>query len=124
MKDCKILIVEDEPEVLECIQGLLAKSLGCKAEAAHGGREAVEKIKATNYDLVILDINMPAVSGIDVMKEVKKTKELPDILVVTGHDNELTLNAALDEGALDYLTKPLDPRILIEKVQELLDWER
>jgi DNA-binding response OmpR family regulator len=123
MKDCKILIVEDEPEVLGYIQGLLTKSLGCTTEAANGGREAVGKINAADYDLVILDINMPAVSGLDVMREVKKTKELPDILVVTGHDNELTLNAALDEGAIDYLTKPLDAKILIEKVRELLDWE-
>lgn len=113
-----ILIVEDEQEVREGIKKHLFKSLNCQIKEANNGEEALEKIKNNNFDLIILDIKLPGLSGIDILKSTKE-KSL-DFLVISGWDSLSVAKEALRYGAADYLSKPFSMDILGLKVEEIL----
>lgn len=113
-----ILIVEDEQEVREGIKKHLFKSLNCQIKEANNGEEALEKIKNNNFDLIILDIKLPGLSGIDILKSTKE-KGL-DFLVISGWDSLSVAKEALRYGAADYLSKPFSMDILGLKVKEIL----
>lgn len=120
LSEIKILVVEDELETLNIIKNNLEKIPHCQVETAEDGDKAVEKIMACEYDLVLLDIKLPGKSGYDVMKEVKKKKQLPDILVVSGYDSSHVIDVFMGEGAVDYLPKPFDVKILQRKIKAIL----
>lgn len=121
MADVKIFIVEDEKETLRFIKNCLQRELLCDIDESMNGIDAIEKMKAQDFDLVILDLKMPGVNGLDVMREIKKIKKLPDILVVTAWDSDQVATTVIKEGALDYMPKPLIPEAFMIKVKTLLD---
>ena len=117
----KILIVEDEIPTLQRFKGLIDKLIECELYEATEGLGAAEKMKAIDFDLVVLDIKMPGLNGLDVIRQVKKEKPLPDILVVSGWDSTQVAQKLIEEGALDYLPKPLDLDIFILRVRHILE---
>jgi len=120
MNKAKILIVDDEKDVLEHFSHHLNRLLDCQIDLAVTGEEALKKIKANKFDLIFLDIKMPGLSGIDVLRRLKTDNILPDVIVMTGYDSRQVAKEVLEVGAIGYLIKPIPAETLYEKAKEIL----
>lgn len=117
----KILIVEDEEDVMELIRYNLAKE-GFNCDSAHNGQEALKKAQATLPDLLLLDLMLPEVDGLEVCKRLKsspQTEHIP-IVMVTAKSDEADIITGLELGADDYITKPFSPKVLVARVRAVL----
>lgn len=112
----KILIAEDNESNMKLMYDILCAS-GFEVDKAVDGEEALEKISQNNYDLLILDIQMPKKSGYDVLKEMQKELK---VLIVSACAMEKDISLAQNIGCLDYLTKPIQVFSFLSKVKELL----
>lgn len=118
-----ILIVDDSKTFRKMVISVLSKLGDVQFEEAESGLYALEKIALKNIDLVILDLNMPDMHGLDVLRFLRSSKiykNLP-IIVLTTRGDEAMKKQALEEGANIYLTKPFNPSELIKKVGEILE---
>jgi two-component system response regulator RegX3 len=114
----KILIVEDEASFFEALEFLLSKE-GYEVEVAQNGREALDKFAASGADLILLDLMIPEVSGIDVCRSIRMTSQVP-IIMLTAKDAEIDKVVGLELGADDYVTKPYSSRELIARIKAVL----
>ena len=114
----KILIVEDESSFSEAISFLLGKE-GFETDVAENGRAALELFKASAYDLVLLDLMIPEVSGIEVCRAIRTTSMVP-IIMLTAKDSEGDKVVGLELGADDYVTKPYSSRELVARIKAVL----
>ncbi|HLR59014.1 MAG TPA: response regulator transcription factor [Pseudogracilibacillus sp.] len=114
-----ILIVEDEPSIVMLLQYNIEKA-GFLTEVANDGEEAVKKVSQVEYDLIVLDLMLPKMNGIEVCKKIRKSKNQVPILMLTAKDQEENKVLGLQIGADDYLTKPFSPRELIARIQAIL----
>jgi two-component system response regulator RegX3 len=114
----KILIVEDEISFSEAISFLLGKE-GFETDVAENGRVALELFKKSTYDLVLLDLMIPEVSGIDVCRAIRTTSQVP-IIMLTAKDSEVDKVVGLELGADDYVTKPYSSRELVARIKAVL----
>lgn len=117
----RILAVDDDVDICELVKVNLEKE-GYEVEAANSGGEALEKLKASFFDLLILDLGMPAVDGWEVLKKVKadeKTKSMP-VIILTGKTEEKDMLKGYEHGAETYLVKPFDPKTLTVMVKDLI----
>lgn len=121
MSSDKILLVDDEPDILEFISYNLIKE-GYRVDVALNGVEGFEKAKKMIPKIILLDIMMPKMDGIEMCKLIKSKVFLKETLVVflTACLEEYSHLAAFEAGADDYITKPIKPRILISKIRALL----
>jgi len=119
--DIKILIVDDEPDVLEIVSYNL-KNEGYKIYTAKNGVEAVEIAKKITPHLIILDIMMPEMDGIEACEKIRATKGLEHILITffTARSEDYSQVAGFNVGADDYITKPIKPKVLVSKIRALL----
>lgn len=119
--EIKILIADDEPDTLEFVQYNLQKE-GFTVITAPNGLQAIELAKEHLPQLIILDIMMPELDGMQTCKELVALPEMKDTIIVflTARSEEFTQVMALDMGADDYLTKPMKPGLLVSKVKSLL----
>ena len=101
----KILLVDDEKDFVE-ILSLRLKEVGEKVTPAHSGQECLEKLEKNNIDVVILDLKMPGMDGIETLKEIKKRFPLVEVIMLTGHGATETAVEGMKTGAFDYLLKP------------------
>ena len=116
-----ILIVDDEEDVLELVRYNLDKN-GYKVETATTGEGALTKAKAKLPDLIILDLMLPGVDGLEVCKQLKreaKTQSIP-IIMLTARGEETDIVTGLELGADDYVTKPFSPTVLVARVRRIL----
>jgi two-component system phosphate regulon response regulator PhoB len=121
MANESILVVDDEEDVLELVRYNLDKS-GYQVETASSGEEALAKARRKLPDLVILDLMLPGMDGLEVCKKLKndaKTEGLP-IIVLTAKGEETDIVTGLELGADDYVTKPFSPKVLIARVRRIL----
>ena len=117
-----ILVVDDDPVILQLLQ-VNFEMEGYKVTTANDGVEGLEKARADHPDIVLLDIMMPRMDGLQVTKELKgadDTKHIP-IILLSAKAQSSDVQAGKDMGADDYLTKPFDPLELLERVNELLE---
>lgn len=114
----KILIVEDEKKIREELKIFLTKN-GFEAIALEKFENIIEDILKENADLILLDINLPYTDGEFVCKEIRKTSDVP-IIMVTSRDNEIDELMSLNYGADQYVTKPYNIQILLAKINGLL----
>ncbi|MHC4942042.1 MAG: response regulator [Planctomycetota bacterium] len=117
----KILIVEDEEDILELIDYNLGRE-GYRTTGTMTGEEALELIKKQQFDLVILDLMLPDLNGLEVCRTLKgdsETRNLP-IMMVTAKGEEADIVTGLEFGADDYLPKPFSPKVLVARVRALL----
>jgi two-component system response regulator PilR (NtrC family) len=113
----KILVIDDEESMCNFMEIMLSKE-GYSVETADSGEKGISRVKESNYDLVIADLNMPEMDGIEVLKEVKKHKSDQDLIVMTAYASVDTAIEAMKQGATDYITKPFkvdEIKIAIEK---------
>lgn len=117
----RILVVDDEPHITELIQFNLELN-DYLVEVAEDGKQAIEKAKSSQYDLIILDVMLPYVDGFDVLKILKKDDKYKDvpILMLTAKNSESDKVLGLETGADDYLTKPFGIKELMARVNVLL----
>lgn len=116
----KILVVDDEEDVRERLSKLIARHFFCEVDKAANGQEALDKLKAQKFDVVILDIRMPGLSGIDVIKEAVKFTPTTKFLAVSGYDSNEVAGEALKAGAYDFIHKPQTVEGIERKVKEIL----
>ncbi len=114
----RILIVDDEPEILRLVVDYMAAA-GFSTDTARNGNEAVERAAADSPDLVILDLGLPGIDGLDVTRTLRRSSDVP-IIMLTARDDETDKLIGLELGADDYVTKPFSPRELVARVRAVL----
>ncbi|WP_425489238.1 response regulator transcription factor [Alkalicella caledoniensis] len=115
----KILIIEDEQEIAELIKDYLTVEGYC-VEIAYDGLTGLNKVKSFIPDLLILDIMLPKLSGLDICKEIRKSDECLPIIIVSAKHGDIDTVLGLGLGADDYLAKPFSPSVLVARVKALL----
>ena len=116
----KILVIDDELDIREGLYDLLTIEGGYTVELAHNGTEGLQKIEATTYDLVLLDLMMPDMSGMDVLSRVRKTDTETPIFMITAYGSVEAAVDALKLGANDYFSKPWDNEKLIIEIDRMI----
>ena len=114
-----ILIVEDDEATLELLAQTLSKE-GYRTLMAQDGTQAIQIASTNRLDLVVLDLNLPDITGIEVMGELKAIDERLQIIVLTGHGSRERARSAMEKGAFDFLTKPFDLKHVCAVVSEAL----
>ncbi len=118
MSQWKILVADDNPNVCEIIR-LYFEQNQMEVIEAHNGQEAVELAFSEDPDLIILDVMMPVMDGLEVCKTIRKEKNTP-IIMLTAKDEELDRVLGLEIGADDYVTKPFSPRELVARIKAIM----
>ena len=113
-----ILIADDDPVVHESL-GLYLESEGYDHQSAYDGQQALEMVESLHPDLIVLDLMMPRVSGIDVCRTVRQTSTLP-IIMLTAKGEEIDRILGLELGADDYIVKPFSPREVLARIKAVL----
>ena len=119
----RILVVDDEVEQCNVLKKFLSLK-GYEVHTATSGRAAIDKVKEVRPHIVLLDIRMPGVDGIEVLKEIKKVDPAVGVIMVTGVTDEEEARKTFELGAYDYITKPIDfnylETVLMVKMVSLL----
>lgn len=120
-KSARILIVEDEEDILELLEFNLARA-GYQVEGVDSGEKALSAIKEQQPDLILLDLMLPGVDGLEVCRAVKRDPDLRDIsvIMVTARGEESDIVKGLEMGADDYITKPFSPKVVAARVAAVL----
>ena len=121
MESVKILVVDDEPDILEFLRYNLVKE-GYDVSTANNGEEGIKKAEAEKPNLIILDIMMPKMDGVEVCRHLRSKPEFDRTVItfLTAREEDYSQIAALDVGGDDYITKPIRPRVFISRVKALL----
>ena len=114
----RILVVDDDPGILDVVTYALRQA-GFEAETVSDGLSALERIRAERYDVVVLDVMLPGLSGTDVCRQVRAESDVP-ILLLTARDAEIDRVLGLELGADDYVTKPFSVAELTSRVRAIL----
>src|SRR6478609_7091251 len=114
----RILIADDEPNIREVITFALERA-GFATVTARNGSEALQQVRRGPVDLIVLDIGMPEMDGLEVCRQIRKTSDVP-ILFLSARDEEIDRILGLEIGGDDYVTKPFSPRELVARVNVIL----
>jgi DNA-binding response OmpR family regulator len=114
----KILVVDDEQKIVEIVKAYLERE-GYQVITASDGKTALELALKQHPDLVILDLMLPEIPGLDVCRSIRKESEMP-IIMLTARDEVTEKIVGLEMGADDYVTKPFDPKELVSRVKAVL----
>ena len=115
----KILVVDDEPSILELIEYNL-ESNDYQVSTAKDGQEAFDKVNEQTFDLMLLDQMLPKMSGIEVLKKMRKSGNLTPVIFLTAVDSEDNKIEGLVSGADDYVTKPFSIKELLARIEVVL----
>src|SRR5216684_4269910 len=113
-----VLVVEDEASIASFVS-LYLKNAGYTVRTASTGAEALTEVAADQPALIVLDLNLPDIDGIEVCRRIRKSADIP-ILMLTARDEDVDKIIGLEVGADDYLTKPFNPRELVARVKSVL----
>ncbi|ADG82084.1 two component transcriptional regulator, winged helix family [Thermincola ferriacetica] len=114
----KILVADDDPNVIELLKIYLQKE-GYEVFFAENGREAVDKANSTKPDLIVLDLMMPEIDGLEVCRQIRMHSRVP-IIMLTAKDEDMDKILGLEMGADDYITKPFNPREVVARIKAVL----
>ena len=120
-KDTKILLVDDEPDILEIV-GYNLTNEGYQVFTAKNGKEAVSKAEKHNPHLIILDVMMPVMDGVEACEKLRSNPQFSETVItfLTARGEDYSQVAGFEAGADDYITKPIKPKLLVSKVKALL----
>jgi len=113
--DCKILLVDDEKTMVKYLSRRLINR-GFDVSVAYSGMSALEEVKKADFDLVLLDVLMPEMDGIETLKEIKKIKPTTEVILLTGHASVEAGIEGMKSGAFNYIMKPFDPNELVKEI--------
>jgi two-component system alkaline phosphatase synthesis response regulator PhoP len=121
MNQAKILLVDDEPDILEILEYNLRKE-GYDVATAENGAEGLKRAQEFKPNLIILDIMMPIMDGVEVCRQLRANKDFDSTVItfLTAREEDYSQIAALDTGGDDYITKPIRPRVFLSRVKALL----
>ncbi|MGX2947787.1 response regulator [Frederiksenia canicola] len=114
----KILLVDDDVDLTELLAELLSLE-GFAPDVVHNGQEALDKLEQKHYDIMLLDVMMPVLNGIETLKQVRQKYDLP-VLMLSARDDEIDRVLGLELGADDYLPKPFNDRELVARIKAIL----
>ncbi len=119
--DYRLLLVDDEPDILEFV-GYNLRQEGFQVKTASNGEEGLKKAKELKPHLILLDVMMPGMDGIETCDQIRKTPDLEDTLIafLTARGEDYSQVAGFDAGADDYITKPIKPKVLVSRIKALL----
>lgn len=117
MSNIQLLIVDDEERFLHTTQKLLTRK-GFDVLTADGGQRAIEMLKTHAVQIVVLDVKMPGMDGLTALREIKRLYPYMEVIMLTGHATVPSAVEGMQSGASDYLMKPIDMDLLVEKVTE------
>ena len=120
-KTFKILVVDDEPDILEFLSYNLEKE-GFSVETAENGKQALEKAKKSQPDIVLLDVMMPEMDGIEACRTMREMPQFEHTIIafLTARTEDYSQIAGFETGADDYISKPIKPRVLVSRLKALL----
>jgi len=118
--NAQILLVDDEEQFLQTLSRRL-KERGLSVDAVTSGDDAVKTIKSRNFDAIILDLVMPGTGGIETMRRIRKENPDIQVIILTGYPSKEKISEAMSEGALEFLEKPADIDMLLDKIAEARD---
>ena len=116
MNQENILVIDDEASIRSSLQGILEDE-GYKVKTAESGEDGLALLKSQNFDIILLDIWLLEMSGIDVLKQIKSSEENPQVIMISGHGTIETAVKATKLGAFDFLEKPLSLEKVVLTVQ-------
>ncbi len=119
MERGRILVIDDEAVIREGVKRILERS-GMNVATSSGGRAALASMQETDFDLVVTDLKMPGMNGIEVLKAIKVLQPEVPVIIITGYSTVDTAVEAMKNGAFDYIAKPFTPEQLTEKVAKAL----
>lgn len=117
MEGIRVLFVDDETDFLETMLKRMARR-GLNVAGSESGEEALSRIKGKAFDVVVLDVRMPGMDGIDTLREIKRLRPLVEVIMLTGHACLEAAREGMEVGAFDYLMKPVNIDELLYKVQD------
>ena len=120
MENMRMMLVDDEERFLSTTEKLISRR-GYDIVTAKSGAEALEKLKTLNIHVVILDVKMPGMDGIETLKAIKRGHPLTEVIMLTGHGTVESAVDGLNSGATDYLIKPTDLNKLLKKAEEAFE---
>ena len=119
----KILVAEDQADIRELVAFSLENIAGFKVVKARNGAEAVELARAEVPDLILMDVRMPRMTGVEAcakLKEIPETEDIP-IVFLSAMGQETEIQQGMDVGAVEYILKPFAPDVLMKKVRDILE---
>ena len=121
MESTKILLIDDEPDILEFLEYNLLQH-NFVVEKAKDGLKGIEKFKSFKPDIILIDVMMPKLNGIETCEKIKSLDNSDDCIIIflSARSEEFTQIAAYDAGAHDFINKPVKPKILIKKIQAII----
>jgi len=116
----KVLVVDDDPDIVEILKYNL-KNSGYSVKSAGNGVEAIKKAKKFIPDIILMDVMMPEMSGIEACEEIKNINQLSQAIIIflSARSEDYTQISAYDAGADDYISKPVKPKILLKKISNI-----
>ena len=122
-EEIHVLIVDDEEDFLHSLSAALRRRK-MRVSTASGGEEALEKFKKDSYAVVLLDLKMPGIDGLETLRQIKAANRACEVLLLTGLPTVATVIQGLKEGAFDYVVKPQDTELLVRKIREAFQHAR
>jgi len=113
----KVLLVDDEVEFMETLVKRLKKR-NLIVSGVNSGERAIEALAQAPVDIVVLDVKMPGMDGLETLREIKKSRPLVEVIMLTGHASMEVAIKGMEQGAFDYLMKPMDIDELLYKLQD------
>lgn len=114
-----IYIVDDDPAVRDAV-GFLVSSVGYEFAACASGRELLERLDDTRPSCIVLDVRLPGVSGLEIQRELQNRNAVAGVIFVTGHGDVPKAVRAMRHGAIDFLEKPFDDQVLLDRISDAL----
>lgn len=119
----KVLIVDDERDFLEALVARF-RLRGFEAKGASDGQAALESLEKDSPEVVVLDLKMPGLDGLEVLRQIKRNHPKIEVVILTGHGSSEAGMEGVSLGAFAYLVKPVKLAELVKKVEEALEWRR
>lgn len=123
MSEPVILVVDDEEELREILTVILEK-MPCKVQLATNGSEGLHLVKSQNFDAVLSDINMPIMTGLDMISEIRNSGCNIPVVILTGYSEAEKIQRAKELGVIDYLSKPFRPQDILKVMQKTVQVKR
>jgi DNA-binding NtrC family response regulator len=120
----RILVVDDEPNMLKLLKTILMDKTGYEVTTTNNPLEVSKLLQESHYDLVVTDLKMPLVDGIDLIGIVKNIDATMPIIVITAYGTIETAEEAIQKGAYDFITKPFRKETILITIKRALEWKR
>jgi DNA-binding NtrC family response regulator len=120
----RILVVDDEPNMLRLLKTILMDKTGYEVTTTNNPLEVSKLLQESHYDLVVTDLKMPLVDGIDLIGIVKNIDATMPIIVITAYGTIETAEEAIQKGAYDFITKPFRKEAILITIKRALEWKR